>query len=140
MVYPIFSSYKLWEKTQKEEGVPFYNLYNLPRYRDSAITRQLDGYLTPATPGVYSNYPAAVYFYTQHQAEGTPSNRGIGGSKRDLESYAGFWPATTPAILVWFEPNTKVFLYPPTKLETIAPLEPLYTSRDGGIYRLGAED
>ncbi len=138
LVYPVFTSYKFWKKSRQELSVPYYNLYNLPRFRDSAVTRELPDILRSSTTHIFSNYSAAVYFFTRHLAESSPSDRGEGDTERDLAFYSGIWPAVTPAILVWYEPNTKMFLYPPKKLEAIIPLDPLFTSRAGGIYQLGA--
>jgi hypothetical protein len=140
MIYPAFTSYKLWKASQAGQSVPFYNLYNLPRFKDSAVTRALPLHLSPKGTIVYSNYSAAVYFYTQHLAESSPSDRGTADEGRDLESYTGIWPATSPAILVWFEPNSKKFLFPPKKLGAIFSLDPLFTSRDGGIYRVSTQN
>ena len=134
MIYPVFSVYKLWNKTKLQSGVPHYNLYNLPRFRDSPVTRELENILPTAGGPIYSNYSAAVYLFTRRETASSPSNRGAGEARTPLEAYAGEWPEAKESILVWYEPNTKGYLYTPRKLQAIGTLDPIFESGRGGIY------
>ena len=134
LVFPAYSMVKFGRQLMRAGGVPVYNLYNLPRFRDSDVTQNLETYLEGQNPRVYSNYSAAVYLFTRLEAHGPPSKRDFYGDQIGLRSYEGHWPRSTPAVLIWYEPNHKKHLFLPDRLGNLASLNALYQSEGGAIY------
>jgi hypothetical protein len=110
----------------------------MPAYRDSLVTRHLTPWVTGPAATVYSNYPAAVYLSTRRNARSLPNRIDFFGVPTPLEGFAGQWPGRLPAVLVWYEPNTKRNLYSPAELASLADLQPVFSSDDGTIYLIQA--
>jgi hypothetical protein len=138
LAFPAYGTYKFWVRSIHDGGIAYYNIYNAPAYRDSAITQRLA--LSAADPGttVYSNYPAAVYLATRRNSRSLPSRFDFFGQATPLDGFVGSWPGRSPSVLVWYEPNTKRNLYTPGELAELALLRPVFTSQDGTIYRIEA--
>jgi len=136
LLFPAYGMYKFWARSVHDGGIAYYNIYNTPAYRDSAVTLQLKTWASDPATTVFSNYPPAVYLQTRRIVGSLPSRTNFFGVPRPLEGYAGRWPGQTPAVLVWYEPNTKRNLYGPSELSTLSQLQPLFTSDDGAIYAL----
>jgi hypothetical protein len=136
LAFPANGLYKFWARCLDIGGIAYYNIYNLPVYRDSQVTRQLSTWVTDPTTTVFSDYPAAVYLFARRDVLSLPSRTDFFGTATPLEDFAGVWPGASSAVLVWYEPNTKRNLYGLTELEQLARLEPEFTSDDGAIYRV----
>lgn len=138
LLFPANGLYKFWVRCVNDKGIAYYNIYNKPAYRDSAVTLHLEPWTTdPSTP-VFSNYPAAVYLSTRRIVGSLPSRTDFFGAATPLEGFAGKWPGDSPAILVWYLPNTKRNLYSIPELASLARFEPVFTSMDGAIYQIEA--
>jgi hypothetical protein len=136
LVFPANGTYKFWLRSLDTGGIAYYNIYNTPAYRDSAITKHLAPWATdPATP-VFSNYPAAVYLTTRRIVRSLPSRTDFYGASIPLDAFVGVWPGTPSSVLVWYEPNTKRDLYSLTALAELAFLRPEFVSDDGAIYQI----
>jgi hypothetical protein len=136
LLFPAYGMYKFWVRSIHDKGIAYYNIYNTPTYQDSAVTSNLKTWASDSDLAVYSNYPAAVYLETRRVVGSLPGRADFFGVPQPLEGYAGRWPGRSPAVLVWYEPNTKRNLYGLSELSTLAQLQPLFTSDDGAIYAL----
>jgi len=136
LLFPAYGMYKFWVRSINDKGIAYYNIYNTPTYQDSAVTSNLKTWVSDSDLAVYSNYPAAVYLETRRIVGSLPGRADFYGVPQPLEGYAGRWPGRLPAVLVWYEPNTKRNLYSLSELATLAELRPLFTSGDGAIYAL----
>ena len=136
LLFPAYGMYKFWVRSIHDRGIAYYNIYNTPTYQDSAVTLNLKTWVSDPELAVYSNYPAAVYLETRRLVGSLPGRADFFGVPQPLEGYAGRWPGRVPAVLVWYEPNTKRNLYGLSELSTLAQLQPLFSSDDGAIYAL----
>jgi hypothetical protein len=136
LVFPIYSCYKLWRTTSSLEGVSVYNIYNFPWLNNSLVNENLLAQAPLKYEEIYSNYAAEVFLFTRTISKGPPSRSNFLGEAVRLKDYAGKWPESFPALLVWYEPNTKKNLFSPSQLESLANLELIFDSKDGSIYRI----
>jgi hypothetical protein len=67
---------------------------------------------------------------------GSPGRATFLGDPVPVKRYAGKWPESSPALLVWYEPNEKEHLYSPDELDSLANFELLFDSEDGRIFRI----
>ncbi|MEW5959962.1 MAG: hypothetical protein AB1801_19755 [Chloroflexota bacterium] len=134
LLYPVYRLYK-YTVVSRTQGEPTYNIYNSQKFRSSALVNQLvDPHFDDARP-LYSNYPAAVYFYTRKitlRAPIAPSENpdDIAG----LYNLYADWPPEGEAALIWFLPNHWHYYYHPDDLTNIADIESEFISPDGIIY------
>jgi hypothetical protein len=136
LAYPIFSVYK-YVRLSRIEGVQPYNIYNTRRMRESKIIFRLSQISSDYSRDIYSNYPAAAWFYTRRSVLESP--RGSIIEKLDvdrvIQDYRG-WPGNKPAYLVWFLPNEYGHVLEPEDLKGLASLNLIYQGRDGELYRV----
>jgi hypothetical protein len=89
---------------------------------------------------VFSNYPAGVAVHTWHVALSSPrrtNHPNAGEAVIPLETYLpSLFEAGKESYIVWIEPNEYTHVYSVGELETIAQVETVYESADGGIYRI----
>lgn len=136
LTFPANGMYKFWLRCLSSKGIAYYNIYNLPTFRDSDVTHHLEPWATDPNTTVFSNYPAAVYLSTRRDVKSLPARLDFFGTATPLQQFVGVWPGGSPAMLVWFEPNTKRSLYSPLELSALARMQPVFTSDDGTIYRI----
>jgi hypothetical protein len=139
LVFPIYSNYKLWRKMRLEQAVTVYNVYNFPWFNNSLVNQKLLTLTLPEYEKIYSNYAAEVFLFTRTISEGPPSRTDFFGKPVALEDYAGGWPESHPALLVWYASGEKEHLFTPAELDSLVDLEVIYESEDGGIYLLNEE-
>jgi hypothetical protein len=88
---------------------------------------------------LYSNEPDGVAFFTGHATLSSPRSTS-GPYSTDhyaLSSYPPEMFATREQVyLIWIEPNPAKYFYTIDEIATIANIEPLFVSADGGVYRL----
>ncbi|HUI89986.1 MAG TPA: hypothetical protein VLX61_14810 [Anaerolineales bacterium] len=88
---------------------------------------------------LFSNYPDGVAFYTWHDCDNAPAEYSgpYGKTKFPVSDYSSeLFSSGLDVYLIWFEPNMYSYYYTAQELSPIAQIEPLFVSRDGGIYRL----
>lgn len=139
LAYPVlkFSKYAL--KVQ-QEGDSIYNLYNTPVLRNSKVVKYLGKIETRPGEMLYSNEPAAVWFYTGQQAYKSPrGNWTMKMTVKELVKLFDGWPGNRAGYLIWFWPNQASNAMLPKDLEKIAVLGQLYKGSDGEIYRVKAK-
>jgi hypothetical protein len=88
---------------------------------------------------LFSNYPDAIAFYTQHACSASPRQYSgpYGTVEFPVEGYTGqlFSPGEE-TYLIWIEPNESDYYYSPGDLRSIALLQRLFANSDGAVYRL----
>ncbi len=88
---------------------------------------------------LFSNYPDGVAFYTWHSAYNSPARYSgpYGTQEFPVTSYSSkLFSSGLAVYLIWIEPNIYSYYYEAQDLSSIAQVEPLFVSQDGGIYRL----
>lgn len=138
LLFPAYGLYKFWLRSINNGGIAYYNIYNAPAYRDSAVTLHLEPWTADPSTTVFSNYPAAVYLSTRRIVRSLPGRTDFFGAATPLEGFAGEWPGGSPAVLVWYQPNTKRNLYTLPELAKLARFQPVFTSEEGAIYKIEA--
>ncbi len=138
LVYPAFNVYKYVVRS-RSDGVATYNKYNTRQYRQSPLIQAVEDLSARERLAVYSNYPAAVWFYTRREAYNSPRGEIIGAldPQKVMRAYQG-WPYDRPGYLVWFLPNEYDHVLEPRLLAQIADLRLVYRGADGLIYRVSA--
>jgi hypothetical protein len=134
LLYPAYRLYK-YAVVSRAQGEPTYNIYNSEHFRESAlVVRLLEPSFDKSQP-LYSNYPAAVYFYTRQITLRAPlSSSGEPADFDDLYQRYAKWPPEDKAVLIWFLPNDWHYYYHPEDLTAIAEVRIEFSSPDGMIY------
>ena len=88
---------------------------------------------------LFSNYPDGIAFYTWHSAYNSPARYSGPYGKQEFP-VAGYsselFSSGLDVYLIWIEPNIYSYYYEAQDLSSIAQVEPLFVSQDGGIYHL----
>ena len=127
-ISPINTMRKWVQLTFKHQGIPTYNIYNVPMFRNSTLTKFTKEFdIAPDIP-LYSNYHGALYIYTQKKSTSPPNKY------HELDYYRGSWPSSLPAYLIWYEPNQRNDIFYPDALEELAEFTPIYSSIDGNVF------
>lgn len=137
LVWAVYPGYRLYKYAilNHTQGEPYYNIYNTRQMQESELVMYLQEDPFSAGLPIYSNFSAAVYFYTAKMAYRAPIT--TASDKRnlaELEMIQSDWPPSEGAYLVWFLPSQWHHYYTPDELSLIADLEEIYTSPDGVIY------
>jgi|GEM_PF-1410992 len=88
---------------------------------------------------LFSNYPDGIAFYTWHTCYNGPAEYSgpYGKIKFPVTDYSSeLFSSGLDVYLIWIEPNIYSYYYKAQDLSSIAQVEPLFVSQDGGIYRL----
>jgi hypothetical protein len=88
---------------------------------------------------LFSNYPDGVAFYTGHDCSATPRKYSgpYGKVEFPVSQYAGeLFSSGRVVYIIWIEPNAYSYFYKVEELSSIAQIDPLFVSKDGGVYRL----
>ncbi len=88
---------------------------------------------------LFSNYPDGIAFYTWHTCYNGPAEYSgpYGKIKFPVTDYSSeLFSFGLNVYLIWIEPNIYSYYYKAQDLSSIAQVEPLFVSQDGGIYRL----
>lgn len=136
LLYPAYRLYK-YAVVSRAQGEPTYNMYNSERFRQSELVAQLLEPSFDISQPLYSNYPAAVYFYTRQTTLRAPISSS--GDPADFDTlYRRYteWPPEGQATLIWFLPNDWHYYYHPEDLTTIAEMQIDFSSPDGVIYAI----
>ena len=84
---------------------------------------------------LYSNYPAAVYFFTHHETLRSPhTSMSRRPDKVYLKENYTDWPNTGKAYVIWFKPNNWNNYFAPRNLKPVAEMTPLYKRPDGEVW------
>lgn len=136
LLFPAYRLYK-YAVVSRAQGEPTYNMYNSERFRQSELVAQLLEPSFDISQPLYSNYPAAVYFYTRQTTLRAPISSS--GDPADFDTlYRRYteWPPEGQATLIWFLPNDWHYYYHPKDLTTIAEMQIDFSSPDGVIYAI----
>jgi hypothetical protein len=136
LVYPVLKTAK-YIQTTSQEGEAYYNIYNSKALSHSEIVRFIRNLDYKNGARIYSNLPAAVWFYTREEAQKSP--------RWELESYMSVkdllkrysdqrWPGNQPGYLIWFNLEQTDNALKPKELKKIATFLTLYTGADGEVY------
>ena len=119
-----------------DQGVIFYDKYNNQDYREAAFIHFLENFQFDPDIPIYSNIPAAVYFYTNKDSQPSPGDPyNYYASRETLASLDLEWPKEEEAYFIWFESNDRRFYFSPRDLRTIAPVKKLdIFDGEGGLY------
>jgi hypothetical protein len=115
------------------------NVFNTTVWRENTV---LEYWLIHPPKGNYllfSNYPDGVAFYTRHSCYDSPRRYSgpYGKVEFPVSQYASqLFSSGQVVYLIWIEPNEYSYFYKVEDLSSIAQIEPLFVSREGGIYRL----
>ena len=115
------------------------NVFNTTSWRENTV---LEYWLSHPPKGNYllfSNYSDGVAFYTQHPCYGSPRRYSgpYGKVEFPVSQYASqLFSSGQEVFLIWIEPNEYSYFYEVEDLSSIAQIEPLFVSGDGGVYRL----
>jgi len=138
LLYPGFFGARLAWRSAARGWIPYYNIYNTPRFLDSDVTGWLQEGVATQYPLVYSNQSAAAYLILRRPVEASPINRGRDGERVPLNSYRGVWPQQDGALLLWYEAK-KDTAYPLDQLARLAYLDPLRSSEYAWIFIVRAK-
>ncbi len=138
LIYPAYSVYKYIVRS-RSEGVASYNKYNTRQMQQAEIIRVVKELSDNQHLALYSNYPAAVWFYTRQEAFNSPRGEIVGtiDIQEILKTYKG-WPYDQPGYLIWFVPNEYNHVLEPRLLAHLAELRVVYRGKDGLIYQIRA--
>lgn len=133
-LYPAFSTYKYVIESH-EVGVIYYNIYNSKQFHTTPVVQFVQEYKFEDDAVLYSNLPAAAYFYTGVRSTHAPSapDKERRTQRTLLETYRN-WPNQPHAYLLWFIPNIHKVFYNPDDLRAIADLEEIYGKWSGRLY------
>jgi hypothetical protein len=115
------------------------NVFNTPAWRENTA---LNYWLSHPPRGKYlllSNYSDGVAFYTQHSCYAAPRKYSgpYGNEEIPVSRYASeLFSSGQDVYILWIEPNEFSYFYDMEELNSIAEIEPLFFSEDGGVYRL----
>lgn len=121
------------------KGVPGENAFNNAAWHENDALQYWLAHQPPGDYSLFSNYPDGIAFYTWHACKSSPEQFSgpygteefpIAGYKSELFS------SGRNAYLIWIKPNAYDFYYEPQDLVSIARIQTLFQSRDGGVYRL----
>ena len=134
LIFPAFEVYK-YVLVSQTMGDTSYNLYNTPVFRNSRLVSFLRNIEFESGDKLYSNYPAAVYFFLRRETLRSPNTP---MSRRPDEEYLkenyADWPATEKAYVIWFKPNNWNDYFSPRDLKPVAEMTPLYKRPDGELW------
>jgi hypothetical protein len=135
-VWLIYPSYRLYKYTivSRDQGEPTYNAYNKKRFHQSLLVRYVEHYPLEAELPVYSNNASAAYSLMRNTTLRSPNSARHRSDLDYFKSHFRDWPPSEQAYWIWFLPNYWGHYYPPEFIETIADLEPLFSSSDGSLY------
>lgn len=132
--YQGFLTYRFVEASL-DEGVAYYNVYNVRDYRQSSFVSFLQDYEFAQGIPLYSNNASAVYLYTKRQVDNSASDSvNFLASPEFLLSELISWPSEDLVYLIWFTPNLKRNYYSPEQLEAVSSLELIHSEPDGQLY------
>lgn len=137
LIWSLYPTYRIYRYTlaSRTEGEIIYNVYNTRKLQESDIIAHLQDKLLKEDKIIYSNIPAAVYFYTRQISNPAPfalpsNQKGV----KDLKTNYANWPPSDGSYLIWFLPNPWHRYYEPKELREIANLTKLIVTEEGKIY------
>lgn len=93
----------------------------------------------PGQYQLFSDEPDGVAFFTGHATLGSPRSTS-GPYSTDQYALSSYPPelfaSGEPVYLIWIEPSPARYFYTVDEMASIANVEPLFVSADGGVYRL----
>ncbi|HTP02083.1 MAG TPA: hypothetical protein VMJ64_11975 [Anaerolineales bacterium] len=115
------------------------NAFNTAQWRANGAIRFWLAHESKEPYALFSNYPDAAAFYTEHTAMASPKQYSgpYGDAEFPLESYTGqLFRPEQDTYLIWIEPNEQGYYYKPSDLGRIADLITFYEGEGGGVYKL----
>ncbi len=88
---------------------------------------------------LFSNYPDGIAFYTWHSAYNSPARYSGPYGKQEFpvgQYQSKLFSSGEDVYIIWIKPNIYPYYYQVEDLSSIAEIEPLFVSQDGGVYRL----
>ncbi len=115
------------------------NVFNNTTWHKNSALNYLLSHPPQGNYVLFSNYPDAAAFYTHQPCKSSPRKYSGPYGKKEfpVSQYKDeLFPSKAEAYLLWIEPNLYSYMYRVDDLASIARIEPLFVSRDGGVYLL----
>ncbi len=134
LIFPTYGVYK-YVLVSRTLGDTSYNLYNTAAYHKSHLVSFLVNMEFEPGATLYSNYPAAVYFFTRRETLRSPhTSMSRRPDKAYLKENYTDWPNARKAYVIWFKPNNWNNYFTPRNLRPIAEMTPLFKKPDGEVW------
>jgi len=120
-------------------GAPGENAFNTKDWRDNSVMKYWLIHQPQGEYLLFSNYSDGIAFYTRHNCYGSPRKFSgpYGKEEFPVAQYASeLFASGQDVYIIWIEPNAYSYYYPVEELTSIANIQPVFTSKDGGIYSL----
>jgi hypothetical protein len=115
------------------------NAFNTAAWHENQALQYWNSHPPQGAYVLFSNEPDGVAFRTQHATGGSP-RKTSGPYAKDNYPLSAYIPelfsAGMDVYLVWIEPGSAQYFYTVDELCSIASIQPLFVSSDGGVYRL----
>lgn len=121
------------------DGVPDENAFNTRAWRENSVMDYWSQHQPQGKYLLFSNYPDGIAFYTWHDCYASPRRFSgpYGKEEFPVAQYAPeLFSSGLDVYILWIEPNVYSYYYRINDLAPIAQIQPLFISRDGGVYRL----
>jgi hypothetical protein len=115
------------------------NVYNTTAWRENGAIKYWLSHPPSGDYVLYSNNPDGSAFYTWHSCNSSPRRFSgpYGKIEFPLSGYSNeLFSSGLDVYLIWIEPDKNSYMYTLGDLASIAQVNPLFASRDGGVYRL----
>ncbi len=123
----------------RDIGAAGENAFNTQGWHENRAMRYWLKHVPKEDYLLFSNYPDGVAFFTWHSVFGSPRRYAGPYSTDEIppEQYVSeLFSSGMRVYIVWIEPNIYSHYYPVDELSSIAEIDTLYQSKDGGVYRL----
>lgn len=120
-------------------GAPGENAFNTKDWRENSVMKYWLKHQPLGDYLLFSNYSDGIAFYTWHNCYGSPRKFSgpYGKEEFPVAQYASeLFASGQDVYIIWIEPNAYSYYYPVEELTSIANIQPIFTSKDGGIYSL----
>ena len=120
-------------------GAPGENVFNTKDWRENSVMNYWLAHEPQEDYILFSNYCDGISFYTWHSCHYSPGKFSGPYGKEEIPAaqYASeLFASGQDVYIIWIEPNAYTYYYPVEELTSIANIQPIFTSKDGGIYSL----
>jgi hypothetical protein len=126
-------------QSHAEGAVGGENAFNTAAWHENQALQYWISHPPPGDYLLFSNEPDGVAFRTQHATGGSPRKTSGPYATDTYPLSAYVQELFSPGLdvyLVWIEPGSAKYFYTLDELASIARIQPLFVSGDGGVYRL----